>query len=45
MYDATGGDGLALILFRLALVDEFVIPDHAKLFDGVIDPTSGLEDV
>jgi phosphatidylserine/phosphatidylglycerophosphate/cardiolipin synthase-like enzyme len=45
MYDATSGDGLALILFRLALLDEFVILDHAKLFDGVIDPTSGLEDV
>jgi phosphatidylserine/phosphatidylglycerophosphate/cardiolipin synthase-like enzyme len=45
MFDATSGDGLALILFRLALVDEFVIPDHLKLFDGIIDPTSGLEDV
>jgi phosphatidylserine/phosphatidylglycerophosphate/cardiolipin synthase-like enzyme len=45
MYDATSGDGLALILFRLAVVDEFVIPDHVKLFNGIIDPTSQLEDL
>jgi len=44
MYDATGGDGVALILFRLALLDEFVIADHEKMFDAVVDPTSAVED-
>jgi phosphatidylserine/phosphatidylglycerophosphate/cardiolipin synthase-like enzyme len=44
MYDATGGDGIALIVFRAALLDEFVIPDHKKMFDAVVDPTSAVED-
>ena len=45
MYDATGGDGIALILLRLALLDEFVLLDHDKIFDAIIDPTSALESV
>ena len=44
MYDATGGDGVALILFRLALLDEFVIADHEKMFDAVVDATSAVQD-
>ncbi len=44
MYDATGGDGLALIVFRAALLDEFVIADHEKMFDAIVDPTSAVED-
>ena len=34
MYDATGGDGIALILLRLALLDQFVLFDSDKIFDG-----------
>ena len=45
MYDATGGDGIALILLRLALLDEFVLFDSDKIFDAIIDPTSALESV
>ena len=43
MYDATGGDGIALILLRLALLDQFVLFDSDKMFDAIIDPTSALE--
>ena len=43
MYDATSGDGLVLALLRLALVDQVVAFDHAKLFDAIVDPTSALE--
>ena len=45
MFDATSGDGLALDLLKLVLVDDIVGFDHQKLYDAVIDPTSGLEPV
>ena len=45
MYDATGGDGLADPAPAGAPRRVRARPDHAKLFDGIIDPTSGLEDV
>jgi len=43
MFDATGADGVVLDLLRLLLVDQFVLVDHVKMFDAVVDPTSAVE--
>ncbi len=43
MWDATGGDAIVMNVLRALLVDPFVIMDHAKVFDAIIDPTSAVE--
>ncbi len=43
MWDATGGDGIVLNVLRTLLVDQFVVVDHDKMFDAVVDPTSAVE--
>jgi PLD-like domain len=42
MFDATTGDGVVAAVLTLA-VGGLVAIDHEKLFDGIVDPTSGLE--
>ncbi len=43
MWDATGGDGILLNVLRALLVDDFIVLDHQKIFDAIVDPTSAVE--
>jgi phosphatidylserine/phosphatidylglycerophosphate/cardiolipin synthase-like enzyme len=42
MFDATGGDGLVMLLLKLAL-GSFVTVDQGDLYNAVVDPTSALD--
>jgi phosphatidylserine/phosphatidylglycerophosphate/cardiolipin synthase-like enzyme len=43
MFGATTGDGLAGTALQLGIASKIIIPDHRKLFDALIDPSSATE--